>query len=112
MQLSLLIGVPHKLSISTANALLSPREAYLISKLLEGGLFRKLSDKDIFGSFSVLLSHILQNQHTILWLKYVNSKGGSKRVGLKFYYIYWLIKVLARILRNLLQICHGNFLTS
>ena len=29
----------------------------------EGGLFTKSSDKDIFGSFSVLLSHILRNQH-------------------------------------------------
>ena len=34
----------------------------------EGGLFTKSSDKDIFGSFSVLLSHILRNQHTILRL--------------------------------------------
>ena len=39
----------------------------------EGGLFTKSSDKDIFGSFSVLLSHILRNQHTILRLKYINS---------------------------------------
>ena len=39
----------------------------------EGGLFKKLSDMDIFGSFSVLLLHILQNQHTILRLKYINS---------------------------------------
>ena len=29
----------------------------------EGGLFTKSSDKDIFGSFSVLLCHILRNQH-------------------------------------------------
>ena len=58
--------------------------AYLISNLpeggliergliREGGLFIKSSDKDIFGSFSVLLSHILRNQHTILRLKYINS---------------------------------------
>ena len=33
----------------------------------------KSSDKDIFGSFSVLLSHVLWNQHIILRLKYVNS---------------------------------------
>ena len=39
----------------------------------EGGLFTKSSDKDIFGSFSVLLSHILRNQGTILRLKYVKS---------------------------------------
>ena len=39
----------------------------------EGGLFTKSGDKDIFGSFSVLLSHILWNQHTILRLKYTNS---------------------------------------
>ena len=38
-----------------------------------GGLFTKSSDKDIFGSFSALLSHILGNQDTILQLKYVNS---------------------------------------
>ena len=31
----------------------------------EGGLFTKSNDKDIFGSVSVLLSHILLNQHTI-----------------------------------------------
>ena len=39
----------------------------------EGGLFTKSSDKDIFGSFSVLLSHVLWNQHTNLRLKYINS---------------------------------------
>ena len=39
----------------------------------EGGFFTKSSDKDIFGSFSVLLSHSLWNQGTILRLKYVNS---------------------------------------
>ena len=33
--------------------------------LLEGGLLTKSSDKDIFGSISVLLYHILRNQHTI-----------------------------------------------
>ena len=38
-----------------------------------GDLFTKSSDKDIYASFSVLLSHILRNQHTILRLKYVNS---------------------------------------
>ena len=56
--------------------------AYLISELPEGvlnregggGFFTKSSDKDIFGSFSVLLSHILRNQHTILRLKYMNSR--------------------------------------
>ena len=37
----------------------------------EGGLFTKSSDKDIFGSFSVLLSHILRNQHTVL--PHINS---------------------------------------
>ena len=69
---------------STVKALLSPQGAYLISDLPEGGLnreggllergglFTKLSDKDIFGSFSVLLSHSLRNQGTILRLKYVN----------------------------------------
>ena len=42
-------------------------------RVREGGLFTKSSDKDIFGSFSVLLSHILQNQDTILRLKYVSA---------------------------------------
>ena len=77
---------PIQISIDfTVKALLSPRGAYLISDLPEGGLnreggllergglFTKSSDKDIFGSFSVLLSHSLQNQGTILRLKYVNS---------------------------------------
>ena len=70
----------------TVKALLSPRGAYLISDLPEGGglnreggllerggLFTKSSDEDIFGSFSVVLSHSLRNQGTILRLKYVNS---------------------------------------
>ena len=39
----------------------------------EGNLFTKSSDKDMFGSFSALLSHILRNKHTILRLKYRNS---------------------------------------
>ena len=38
----------------------------------EGGLFTKSSGKDIFSSFSVLLSHILRNQHTILRLKWIS----------------------------------------
>ena len=46
------------------------REGGLLER---GGLFTKSSDKDIFGSFSVLLSHNLRNQGTILRLKYVNS---------------------------------------
>ena len=64
-------------------ARLSPPGAYLISDLPElnrdggllerWGLFTKSSDKDIFGSFSVLLSHILLNQHTILRFKFINS---------------------------------------
>ena len=41
--------------------------------LLEGGFFTKSNDKDIFGSFSVLLSHNLRNQNTIFLLKYINS---------------------------------------
>ena len=58
---------------------IKPPGAYLIADhseggLLErGGLFTNSSDKDIFGSFSVLLSHILQNQHTILRLRYIKS---------------------------------------
>ena len=38
----------------------------------EGGLFKKSSDKDIFVSSSVLLFHILRNQHAIFRLKYIN----------------------------------------
>ena len=69
----------------TVNALLSPRGVYLILDLpeeggsiergliREGGFFTKLCDKDIFGCFSVLLSHILHNQHTVLGLQYINS---------------------------------------
>ena len=56
----------------------------LISDLLERGLVErglirrgsfstKSSDKDMFGSFSVLLSYTVRNQHTILRLKYINS---------------------------------------
>ena len=42
--------------------------------LLEGGgLIHKSNDQDIFGSFSLLLYHILGNQHTILPFKYINS---------------------------------------
>ena len=60
---------------------LGPWGAYLISDLPErglnreggflerGGVFTKSNDKDIFGRFSVLLSHILQNQQTIFLLK-------------------------------------------
>ena len=39
----------------------------------EGGLFTKLNDLDTNGSFSVLLLHILQIQHTILGVKSINS---------------------------------------
>ena len=53
---------------------IKPPVAYLISDLPGGwGLFTKSSDKDIFGSFSVLLPHILRNQDTTLRLKYINS---------------------------------------
>ena len=63
---------------------IKPPSAYLISdhpeggliergRITEGGLFTKSSDKDIFGSFSVLLSRILRNQHTILRLTNINS---------------------------------------
>ena len=53
----------------TIKALLSPREANLISDLPEGGLFQKSSDKDIFDSISTPLSNILWNRHIILWHK-------------------------------------------
>ena len=45
----------------------------------EGGLFTKSSDKDIFGSFSVPLSHIVRNQRTILRLKYIKSTQFSSQ---------------------------------
>ena len=58
----------------TVKALLSPwrRSPWTFQRRWfdrEGGLFTKSSDKDIFGSFSVLLSHILRNEHTILQRK-------------------------------------------
>ena len=46
-------------------------------------MFTKSSYKDIFGSFSVLLSHILGNQHTMLRLKYITSTyipGDTKKI--------------------------------
>ena len=58
--------------IYTVKALLSPRGAYLISDLPEGGLnreggllergglFTKSSDKDIFGSKDILRRHLSQ----------------------------------------------------
>ena len=79
----------------TVKALLSPRGAYLISDLPEGGLnreggllergglFTKSSEKDIFGSFSVLLFHILRIQHTILRLKNTNSTQFLSQIILK-----------------------------
>ena len=80
----------------TVKALLSPRGAYLILDLPEGGglireggllerggLFTKSSEKDIFGSFSVLLFHILRIQHTIFRLKYTNSTQFLSQIILK-----------------------------
>ena len=68
------------LSFPYRKSSVKPPEGLLISDLTEGGglnreggLFIKSSDKDIFGSFSVLLSHVLLNQHTILRRKYVYS---------------------------------------
>ena len=29
----------------------------------------------MFGSFSVVLPHILPHQHTILWVRYINGKS-------------------------------------
>ena len=46
------------------------REGGLLER---GGLFTKSNDKDIFGSFSALIPHILRTQHTILRVKYINS---------------------------------------
>ena len=56
------------------------REGGLLER---GGLFTKSSEKDIFGSFSVLLFHILQIQHTIFWLKYTNSTQFLSQIILK-----------------------------
>ena len=47
-------------------------------------LLTKLSDKDVFGSFSVPLSHILLYQHTTLRLKYINSTRFLSQTILKF----------------------------
>ena len=80
----------------TVKALLSPPGAHLISDLPEGepnrergllergDLFTKSSDKDIFGSFSFPLSHILRNQHTTLRLKYMNSTQFLSQTILNF----------------------------
>ena len=80
-----MLPFPLKTNASTVKDLLSPRGAYLISDLPEGGLnreggllergglFTKSKDKDIFDSFLVLSTQILRNQHTILRLKYINS---------------------------------------
>ena len=70
-------GKYYKSSIKPAGGLFDfrPSGGGLIERGLvrEGGSFTKSSDKDIFGNFSTLLSHILQNQHTISRLKYINS---------------------------------------
>ena len=47
------------------------------------GAITKSSDKDIFGSFSVLLSHILRNQHSILWLKYTNLTPKPTKINMQ-----------------------------
>ena len=39
----------------------------------EGGLFKKLDEKDIYDSFISLLQHILQIEYTILGVEYINS---------------------------------------
>ena len=73
-----MIGNIHFFKSFTVKALLSPqggfinfgpsREGLNRGGLIRegGGLFTKSSDKDIFGSFSVLLSYILRNQGTTL----------------------------------------------
>ena len=80
---------------NTVKALLSPRGAYLILDLPEGGLnrdggllerrglFTKSSEKDIFGSFSVPLFHILRIQYTIFRLKYTDSTQFLSHIILK-----------------------------
>ena len=56
------------------------REGGLLEK---GGLFTKSSEKDVFGSFSVPLFHILRIQHTIFRLKYTNSTQFLSQIILK-----------------------------
>ena len=56
------------------------REGGLLER---GGLFTKSSEKDIFGSFSVPLFHILRIQHTIFRLKYTNSTQFLSHIILK-----------------------------
>ena len=85
-----------KIIINTVEALLRTRGTYLILDLPEGGLdreecslqgggglFTKSSEKDIFGSFSVPLFHILRIQHTIFRLKYTNSTQFLSQIILK-----------------------------
>ena len=42
--------------------------------LPERGLIHKSDDKDIFGTFLVQIPHVLQSQHTILWVKYIDLR--------------------------------------
>ena len=74
---------------------IKPPGAYLILDLPEGGLnreggllergglFTKSSEKDIFGSFSVPLFHILRIQQTIFRLKYTDSTHFLSHIILK-----------------------------
>ena len=63
----------------TVKAILNPRGACLILDIPEGwligegGLYKKLDEKDLYDSFISLLPHILLIQYTILRVKYINS---------------------------------------
>ena len=75
-------------------ALLSPRGAYFISGtpegglkerglIREGGLFTKSNDNDLYDSFLVVLSNILQIQYAILRVKCMNSMQVLSQTMLK-----------------------------
>ena len=67
-----------KLEIRYRKSSIKPRGPYLILEtprgglIREGGLFKKLGEKDIYDSFISHLPHILQIQHKILGVKYIN----------------------------------------
>ena len=71
------IKTPKKISWKTRKltikALLKSQGGYSILDTPEGGLFKKLNEKDIYGTFISLSLYILQIQHTISGVEYINS---------------------------------------
>ena len=66
----------HKSSIKPpwAYSILGTPEGGLLRgrHIREGGLFKKLDEKDIYDSFISLLPHVMRIQHTILRVKYTD----------------------------------------